>query len=435
MTRFFLFAALAPALIGVGLSSPAYQAQADDQPKATELLQEFFFKPGDRIVFLGDSITAQYQYSTYMELYLTTRFPGGNFTFLNAGIGGDTANGGAGRFQKQVLDEKPTAITINFGMNDGGYGAFNPAGNKVYVEKTSAMLEAAKKANARVGLVSPNAIDHRFGGGGMKYLETQKEFYAPLKGIAEKYGMPFVDQYAVTRAALEKMQAEDPKGMKAKPFPDAVHTNGQGGLLMAHTILTGLHAPGTISTVSIGLEGLVAISTGKGCKLTDVLATNGGVTFTRTDESLPMPIQKDWLPILPYVSELKDLNYYGLQVRGLTAGDYTVSIDGIEVGKFSSKELHVGVNLGNVTVGPIWEQSNKVFQGINSKNGIVSGRFYDVVMFQFPNKDWLKDLAETATERRAAELKKRMEKIDVAQVEIYKLAKPVAHKFEVKAAK
>src|SRR5262245_54920524 len=85
----------------------------------------FFFKKGDRVLFLGDSITEQYQYSNTIELYLTTRFPDWDLFFLNAGIGGDTANGGAGRFQKHVLDEKPTAITINFGMNDGGYGKFN----------------------------------------------------------------------------------------------------------------------------------------------------------------------------------------------------------------------------------------------------------------------------------------------------------------------
>ena len=48
------------------------------------------------------------------------------------------ANGGAGRFKAHVLDEKPTAVTINFGMNDGGYGAFNPNANKTYVEKTNA---------------------------------------------------------------------------------------------------------------------------------------------------------------------------------------------------------------------------------------------------------------------------------------------------------
>src|SRR5947209_7125023 len=95
----------------------------------------FFFKDGDRIVFLGDSITEQYQYSTDIELYLTTRFPKWKQTFINAGISGDTATGGANRFQQHVLGEKPTAVTINFGMNDGGYGAFNPGSNKNFVEK------------------------------------------------------------------------------------------------------------------------------------------------------------------------------------------------------------------------------------------------------------------------------------------------------------
>src|SRR5947209_9385911 len=78
---------------------------------------DFFFKEGDRIVFLGDSITEQYQYSTYIELYLTTRFPRWDLTFLNAGIGGDTATGGARRFAEHVIKEKPSAVTIDICMN------------------------------------------------------------------------------------------------------------------------------------------------------------------------------------------------------------------------------------------------------------------------------------------------------------------------------
>ncbi len=150
--------------------------------RAAEPAKEFFFKPGDRVVFLGDSITEQYQYSTYIELYLTTRLPEGKFTFLNAGIGGDTANGGAGRFKAHILDEKPTAITINFGMNDGGYGKFDANRNKVFVEKTDAMLKMAKDAGIRVALLSPNAVDRRNKSNGKEYVETQQEFYAPAQG-------------------------------------------------------------------------------------------------------------------------------------------------------------------------------------------------------------------------------------------------------------
>src|SRR5262249_23069515 len=147
-----------------------------DEPKPA-----FFFKSGDRVVFLGDSITEQYQYSTYMELYLTTRFPKWDLTFLNAGIGGDTATGGANRFANHVLAEKPTAITINFGMNDGGYGGFNQGRYDGYVKNTEKMLEMAKKAGVRVALVSPNAVDRRERPNLKTYFDTQKQFYAPLK--------------------------------------------------------------------------------------------------------------------------------------------------------------------------------------------------------------------------------------------------------------
>src|SRR5207302_152751 len=88
------------------------------------------------------------------------------------------------------------------------------------------------------------------------------------------------------------------------------------------------------------------------------------VSFVRTDNALPLPVQKDWLPLLPYTNELKDLNWYGLTVKGLNDGDYTVSIDGVAVAKF----------------------------------------------------------------------KKRMDKINEAQTDINKLAKPAARKFEIKPA-
>jgi lysophospholipase L1-like esterase len=432
MTRAFaapglLFAVLTVVGLG-GLTPPAPQAHAADPPS------EFFFKPGDRIVFLGDSITEQYQYSTDIELYLTTRFPTGNFTFLNAGIGGDTANGGAGRFQNHVLAEKPTAVTINFGMNDAGYGAFNPQANKTYVEKTAAMLEAAKKAGVRVALLSPNAVDRRVQEKFKLYLDTQKQFYAPLNELADKHGAAFVDQYAVTRAALEKMEADDPKAQKAKPFGDGFHTSSPGGLLMAHAILTGLKAPALVSDVTIDLSKGMTVEAVevKGCT---AMGTGGGlrpdgVTFTRTDEALPLPVQKDWLPMLPYTNDLKDLNYYGLTVKGLKDDEYTLSIDDTEVGRYTAKQLAGGVNLGNLTSGPIWEQANKVLQAINEKNRIVHGRFRGVIL----NGDQYWNTA-VGQKRKPEELALRLEQAKEAQAKVYELARPKPRKFEIKPAR
>lgn len=390
---------------------------------AAEPSTDFFFKSGDRILFLGDSITEQYQYSSTIELFLTTRFPKGNQTFLNAGIGGDTAGGGKGRFATHVLAEKPTAITINFGMNDGGYGKFNPQSAQNFLKNTEAMLQAAKAAGVRVALVSPNAVDWRKTPGKKEYLETQKDFYAGLKDLAAKFEDPFVDQYAITRTALEKMEAD--KALNVQPFPDTVHTSSAGGLLMAHAILTGLKAPALVSAATIDARsGKVQA---EGCKVEKVENTDLGVSFERTDEALPMPIAKDWQSLLPYVNELKDLNTYGLKMTGLKEGKYTLHIDGKEVASYTAEELAKGVNLGNLPSGPLFDQGKKVFDAINQKNNLVHQRFRGVVMFNAP--DWLADVAK---ERKPMELAKRLEQINEQQTAIYKLVQPTTHRFELK---
>jgi lysophospholipase L1-like esterase len=391
-------------------------------PLAAAESNDFFFKKGDRIVFLGDSITEQYQYSTDIELYLTTRFPEWNLTFINAGIGGDTATGGANRFATHVLAEKPTAVTIDFGMNDGGYGAFDKKKADQFLEKTEAMLKAAKEAGVRVALISPNAVEVRTAPGLKTYLETQKEFYAPLKELAEKYKVPFVDQYAVTRAVMDKMAADD---AKVKAFPGGgVHTGPAGGLLMAHTILVGLHAPAVVSELEIDAAAK-KVGAANRCKADKVEGGADGVTFERTDDALPLPVSKDWRPMLPYVDELKDLNDYGLKVSGLKEGKYALSIDGKEVGSYTAADLAAGVNLGNLESGPLFDQGEAVFKAINEKNELVHHRFRDVVMKP----------AAVGEQAKIDDLKRRMSEIDARQAAVYKLAQPKPHKFELKAAK
>ena len=197
---------------------------------------------------------------------------------------------------------------------------------------------------------------------------------------------------------------------------------------MAHAILTGLNAPALVSSVEIDAGASRAKATD--CSVEKLEASKTAVTFTRTDNSLPLPVQADWVSLLPYVNQLNDLNHYGIKVSGLEAGTYTLSIDGTAVGKFSDSQLAEGVNLGNLTTGPIHDQGQKVFNAINEKNKIVHGRFRNVVMFLAP--DWL---IETSTPVRNRELTKRMDKVSEIQAEIYKLVQPVPHQFVLKAAK
>ena len=52
---------------------------------------EFFIHDGDRVAFLGDSITEGGKYTTYLQAYALTRHPQWRLTFRNVGWRGDTA--------------------------------------------------------------------------------------------------------------------------------------------------------------------------------------------------------------------------------------------------------------------------------------------------------------------------------------------------------
>jgi hypothetical protein len=199
-------------------------------------------------------------------------------------------------------------------------------------------------------------------------------------------------------------------------------------MLMAHAILTGLQSPALVSEASIDAAG--AKAEGKQCAISDLKASAEGVTFTRLDDALPWPMHKDWLPMLPYTNQLKDLNWYGLKVAGLKEGQYAVKVDGEEVGTFSAAQLAEGVNLGNVTSGGVWKHGQELFQAIEAKNRIVHGRFRGVHLANIP--DWLADVAR---ERKPAELEKRMAQITEAQARVNKLAQPRPHTFEVVQAR
>ena len=69
------------------------------------------------------------------------------------------------------------------------------------------------------------------------------------------------------------------------------HTTQAGGLLMAHTILLGLHAPAQVSDVQIDTRAGKAKTSR--CQVQALAVTGDGVTFTRLDEALPLPVLKD----------------------------------------------------------------------------------------------------------------------------------------------
>ncbi len=329
---------VAMAVVAIGLAVSAARAEPP-------------LKAGDRVVFLGDSITEQRIHTRYVMNYFTLRYPGLDVTFRNAGWGGDTANGGLGRVQRDVLSQKPTVVTICFGMNDGGYSAFNQGGFDNFMKGMTGLVAELKKANARVILLGPGCIDpdQQPRLKEQNYNDTLGRYSAGCKELAEKEKVEYICLHDIMLDAQTKAKAKDPKYTM---IPDSVHPSDPGQAVMAYAILKALGCKDQASGLEI--DAAASKPTPDRCKIDDLKVADDSVTFTRTDEALPTALDPDAASSVEFFPFTQDLNQYNFKVAGLKAGKWKLAVEGIDVGAFSEKDLAAGVNLATLP-GP-WQK-------------------------------------------------------------------------------
>jgi len=418
---------------------------------ASAVAGEFFFKDGDRVVFLGDSITEQRLYTTYIEAYTLTRHPEWKLWFRNVGWGGDTSwlrqrahpdekqlfaadeaaqqkmvEDSVGRgLRRDVLPLKPTAITIKFGMNDHSYQKFREDIFKTYVRSQSELAKVLEANGARVAFLTSQPIEDKRPDPD-KDIKNQslRQFSDGLKAVAAKQNATFVDQFDPYMAIMMHERVADPAAFIGGG--DAVHPGPAGHTIMAWAVLKGLGATALVSRAEIdGAAGKLLAS--EGCQVTNLKAEPGTVAFDRVDAALPMPIDPKAEPALKLAPILQDLNQYELKVAGLPAGDYQLSIDGEAVGKASSEDLAKGWNIAT-TAGPITKQAREVLALVFKKNDIFFRRWRTVQLFEFP--DWAQKPEALGVQ--TAEIARLDGQIAEAEAQIDTLRKPKPHHFELR---
>lgn len=364
---------------------------------------EFFIHDGDRVVFLGDSITQQKLYTTYIEAYALTRHPDWKLTFRNTGWGGDTAwlrqrahsdekklfaaepaeqqamitKSVAAGLGRDVLPLKPTVVTIKFGMNDHAYQTFRPDIFAAYVASQKELVKVLKGNGARVALLTPQPIEDKKADPDkdVKNLSLRK-FSDGLKAVAQENGVAFVDQFDPFMALMLKARATNPQAHIGGG--DAVHPGPAGHTLMAWVILKNLGATPLVSSATIKLSWLwKRVSSAENCTVTNLKLTDGVLSFDRLDRALPMPVDPKAVAALKLAPVLDDLNRYALKVSGLKAAKYAVTIDGEAAGTVTAEELAAGWNLA-VADGPITKQAQEVLQLVFQKNNVFFDRWRNV---------------------------------------------------------
>jgi lysophospholipase L1-like esterase len=429
----------------------------------TAAAQEFFLKKGDVVVVMGDSITEQRLYSNYLELWSQTRFPAYNLVFRNVGIGGDTSGGGNGRFKRDVLPFKPTVLTVDFGMNDGGYIWPGKVVNKkeitaadvdarfaTYMKGLQGIADQAKAANIRVAWITPQPREDNPGDINEKYNPTLEKFSAGVGEIAKKNAGLFADQFHPYSAVVQKARAAGEKGRITGG--DGVHPGPPGQALMAASILKGLNFPKQVSSVELFIAD--AQNREVNCRVAQMVITRNGkkeltrVAFTREDAALPFfpydnPKAKPGdqpSSILKWTPLLEDMNHYGLKVTGLATGNYEIKLGGRKVAEYSDKELAAGVNLAAAALaaGPVADQVKDVVKAVTDKTTYYHDQIYSPLVLQrniAKNPDF-KDVAkEDVARRRDALIAERLQKMPELDAAIRKALEPRTHLVEIVPAK
>ncbi len=351
-------------------------------PSVAAKTPSFYLKPGDRVVFYGDSITDQRLYSTYIESYCVSRFPNDHFTFIHSGWGGDRVTGGGGgpidtRLKRDVLIYKPTVVTICLGMNDGSYRAFDKGIFDTYVKGYRHILDTLIKElpGVRITLVTASAYDDvtrpdSFLGG---YNATLIAYGEAVRELGREYGLVVADTNAPLVSALAKAHAADPE-LSTQILRDRVHPGPGGHLVMAAAVLAAWNAPSTVASVDIAADADKVVHAGN-TKISGLSNTNGKISFTETDGALPWPIDrdpsknKDMLLVLSVTHIENDLNRSTLKITGLKAASYTLTVDGTDCGTLTRDELESGVDTAAIVALPQNKQSQKLLALTRKHNG------------------------------------------------------------------
>ncbi|MEI8309790.1 MAG: SGNH/GDSL hydrolase family protein [Verrucomicrobiota bacterium] len=356
-------------------------------------------KDNDVWVMTGDSITAQRIHTNYIEAYYRTRYPKLKLHFRNSGIGGNRVGSVLARFDYDVAAWKPTIVSVELGMNDAN-GATPSL--ETYIKGMKELIAKIRAIPAQPVLISSSPVDDGSIMGDWKSPRCQNinSFTEALKKLAEEEKVLFADQYhplidiwgqnrrkgaeeAAKSGALPTPPPATPtptpgpdgKIPPAKPVKpqippsliplggDTVHVGTIGQYNMAAAILKELKAGGEVSSATIGADGKVVESTR--CKITDVSAKDGKLSFTRLDEAGPWSIPPKADAALKLLPDTLNLSQYLLRVTGLPEGQYRVSINGEAAGSVSAKDLNEGWNLTTVTVGFLAKRAQEILALIN----------------------------------------------------------------------
>lgn len=203
-------------------------------------------EPGDRVVFLGDSITqggaGPGGYITLFREALAKNHPDLKVEVIGAGISGNKVPDLEKRLDRDVIAKKPSVVVIYIGINDVWHSQSGRGTSKEdYESGLKSIIARIKEAGARPVLCTASVIGEKTDGS--NDLDKMLDEYCEIsRGVAKATEVQLID----LRAAFLKHLKEHNQDNKDRGIltGDRVHLNAVGNKFVAEQMLTALLAQG-----------------------------------------------------------------------------------------------------------------------------------------------------------------------------------------------
>jgi lysophospholipase L1-like esterase len=196
-------------------------------------------RKGDRVVFLGDSITKggaeKGGYVTIVGETLASHHPDWGIEVLGAGISGNKVPDIQRRLDNDALEKKPTLVVVYIGINDvWHWRRDNGTPKEVYEAGLRDVIQRIKATGANAVLCTPSVIGEKHDGSN-QFDSMLDEYSSISRRIAGDLGCTLCD---LRRAFLEHLSAHNPENQeKGILTTDGVHLNAAGNRFVAEQLL------------------------------------------------------------------------------------------------------------------------------------------------------------------------------------------------------
>jgi lysophospholipase L1-like esterase len=193
-------------------------------------------KDGEKIAFLGDSITQGGMGPTgYVSLVVHgLKTSGVQATAIGAGISGHKSNDMLARLQRDVIDKKPHWMTLSCGVNDVWHGEKGVPLDQ-YKRNITEIVEKSQAAGIRVMILTSTMITENPAEGNNQKLSAYNDF---LRDLAKEKKCLLADLNAAMQKELDQLEKAGRKRGNLLTS-DGVHMNPVGNQMMAEGVLRG----------------------------------------------------------------------------------------------------------------------------------------------------------------------------------------------------